>query len=108
MMREKTHAIVLPAANKQQTLDALAGASFGAAGQRCMAVSVAVLVGDARQWIPDMVDRARKMSGGDGPSKTRAVGPLIACAARERVESLIARGIEEGATLELDGRLPSL
>ena len=108
MMGAKNHAIVLPDAHRQQTLDALAGASFGAAGQRCMAVSVAVLVGEARQWIPDMVERAKKMSVGDGTSRTTDVGPLISCAAKDRVEALIARGIEEGATLELDGRLPSL
>jgi len=108
MMGAKNHAIVLPDAHRQQTLDAIAGASFGAAGQRCMAVSVAVLVGGAREWIPDLVARARKMSVGDGTSRTTDVGPLISCAAKERVEALIARGVEEGATLEIDGRLPPL
>ena len=108
MMGAKNHAIVLPDAHKQQTLDALAGASFGAAGQRCMAVSVAVLVGAAREWIPDMVARARKMSVGEGTSKGTDVGPLISCAAKDRVESLIERGVAEGAKLEIDGRLPSL
>ena len=108
MMGAKNHAVVLPDAHRQQTLDALAGASFGAAGQRCMAVSVAVLVGEARQWIPDLVERARKMSVGDGASKSTDVGPLISCAAKDRVEALIARGVEEGARLEHDGRLPPL
>ncbi|MFL6626650.1 MAG: CoA-acylating methylmalonate-semialdehyde dehydrogenase [Vitreoscilla sp.] len=108
MMGAKNHAIVLPDAHRQQTLDALAGASFGAAGQRCMAVSVAVLVGESRRWIPELVERARKMSVGDGAAKTTDVGPLISCAAKERVEALIARGVEDGATLELDGRLPAL
>jgi malonate-semialdehyde dehydrogenase (acetylating)/methylmalonate-semialdehyde dehydrogenase len=108
MMGAKNHAIVLPDAHRQQTLDAIAGASFGAAGQRCMAVSVAVLVGAAREWVPDLVARAKKMSVGDGTSRTTDVGPLISCAAKERVEALIARGVEEGARLEVDGRLPSL
>ena len=108
MMGAKNHAIVLPDAHKQQTLDALAGASFGAAGQRCMAVSVAVLVGTAREWIPEMVERAKKMSVGDGTARGTDVGPLISCAARDRVESLIERGIAEGAKLEIDGRLPPL
>ncbi|MFL6682769.1 MAG: CoA-acylating methylmalonate-semialdehyde dehydrogenase, partial [Burkholderiaceae bacterium] len=108
MMGAKNHAIVLPDAHRQQTLDALAGASFGAAGQRCMAVSVAVLVGESRRWIPELVERARKMSVGDGASKSTDVGPLISCAAKERVEALIARGVEDGATLELDGRRPAL
>ena len=108
MMGAKNHAVVLGDAHKQQTLDALAGASFGAAGQRCMAVSVAVLVGEARRWIPDLVERARKMSVGDGASRATDVGPLISCAAKERVEALIAKGVEEGARLEFDGRLPPL
>ena len=108
MMGAKNHAIVLPDAHKQQTLDALAGASFGAAGQRCMAISVAVLVGAAREWIPDLVERASKMSVGDGTARGTEVGPLISCAAKDRVEALIARGVEQGARLEHDGRLPPL
>ena len=108
MMGAKNHAVVLPDAHRQQTLDALTGAAFGAAGQRCMAVSVAVLVGEARGWIPELVERARRMSVGDGAAKTTDVGPLISCAAKERVEAFIARGVEEGATLEFDGRLPPL
>lgn len=108
MMGAKNHAIVLPDAHKEQTLNALAGAAFGAAGQRCMAVSVAVLVGEARKWVPDLVARAKKLSVGAGDSASTDVGPLISCAARERVEALIARGVEDGAQLELDGRIPSL
>ncbi|OWQ90781.1 methylmalonate-semialdehyde dehydrogenase (CoA acylating) [Roseateles aquatilis] len=108
MMGAKNHAIVLPDAHKDQTLNALAGAAFGAAGQRCMAVSVAVLVGAARDWLPDLVEKARGLSVGAGDSATTDVGPLISCAARDRVEALIARGVEEGATLALDGRLPPL
>jgi malonate-semialdehyde dehydrogenase (acetylating)/methylmalonate-semialdehyde dehydrogenase len=108
MMGAKNHAVVLPDAHRQQTLDALAGAAFGAAGQRCMAVSVAVLVGEARGWVPELVERARRMSVGDGASRTTDVGPLISRAARERVEALVERGVAEGARLELDGRLPPL
>ncbi|MGH8804367.1 MAG: CoA-acylating methylmalonate-semialdehyde dehydrogenase [Polaromonas sp.] len=108
MMGAKNHAIVLPDAHKEQTLNSLIGASFGAAGQRCMAVSVAVMVGEAQGWIPELVERAKKLSVGNGAIAGTDVGPLISCAARERVESLIARGEAEGATLELDGRLPAL
>ncbi|MGH6640500.1 MAG: aldehyde dehydrogenase family protein, partial [Polaromonas sp.] len=97
-----------PDAHKEQTLNSLIGASFGAAGQRCMAVSVAVMVGEAQGWIPELVERAKKLSVGNGAIAGTDVGPLISCAARERVESLIARGEAEGATLELDGRLPAL
>ena len=108
MMGAKNHAIVMPDAHKAQTLDALIGASFGAAGQRCMAVSVAVMVGDAAAWIPELVKRAQTLTVGDGAVSGTDVGPLISCAAKDRVESLIARGIDEGAKLELDGRQPSL
>ncbi|WP_431264967.1 CoA-acylating methylmalonate-semialdehyde dehydrogenase [Roseateles chitinivorans] len=108
MMGAKNHAVVLPDAHKEQTLNALVGAAFGAAGQRCMAVSVAVLVGAAREWLPDLIAKAKGLSVGAGDSATTDVGPLISCAARDRVESLIARGIEDGATLALDGRLPPL
>jgi len=108
MMGAKNHAIVMADAHKAQTLDALIGASFGAAGQRCMAVSVAVLVGDARGWIPDLVSRAKKLAIGSGTTAGVDVGPLISCAAKDRVETLISRGIEEGAKLELDGRKPAI
>ncbi len=108
MMGAKNHAIVMADAQKEQTLDALAGAAFGAAGQRCMAVSVAVMVGGAKGWIPDLVERAKRLKVGDGAAAGTDVGPLISCAARDRVEGLIARGLEEGATLELDGRKPPL
>ncbi|ROZ78233.1 CoA-acylating methylmalonate-semialdehyde dehydrogenase [Ramlibacter sp. WS9] len=108
MMGAKNHAVVLPDAHKEQTLNNLVGAAFGAAGQRCMAVSVAVLVGEAQAWIPELVERARKLTVGNGALPGTDVGPVISCAAKERVEDLIARGETEGARLELDGRLPSL
>ncbi|MGN6481141.1 CoA-acylating methylmalonate-semialdehyde dehydrogenase [Luteibacter sp.] len=108
MMGAKNHAVVLPDANKEQTLNALAGAAFGAAGQRCMAASTAVLVGEARTWIPDLVAKARMLKVNAGTETGTDVGPLISCAARDRVEALIAAGVEQGATLELDGRKPSV
>jgi malonate-semialdehyde dehydrogenase (acetylating)/methylmalonate-semialdehyde dehydrogenase len=108
MMGAKNHAIVLPDAHKEQTLNSLVGASFGAAGQRCMAVSVLVLVGEAQQWIPELVARTRKLVVGNGIDSATDVGPVISCAAKERVEVLIAKGVAEGAKLELDGRKPQL
>ncbi len=108
MMGAKNHAIVLPDANKEQTLDALAGAAFGAAGQRCMALSVVVLVGEAQQWVDGLVERARRLKVNAGTEPGADLGPLISCAARERVEGLIAAGEKEGATLVLDGRKPSV
>ncbi|MGY8623969.1 CoA-acylating methylmalonate-semialdehyde dehydrogenase [Chromobacterium violaceum] len=103
MMGAKNHAIVLPDANKEQALNQLTGAAFGAAGQRCMALSVAVLVGEARQWIPELVAKAKGLKVGPGKDNPD-LGPVISCAALDRVKSLIARGVEEGAKLELDGR----
>ena len=106
MMGAKNHAIVLPDANKAQTLNNLAGAAFGAAGQRCMALSVVVLVGAANEWIPEIVAKAKTLKISGGVESGADIGPVISCMARERVESLIAKGISEGATLELDGRNP--
>ncbi|PTR35406.1 methylmalonate-semialdehyde dehydrogenase [acylating] [Luteibacter sp. OK325] len=108
MMGAKNHAVVLPDANKEQTLNALAGAAFGAAGQRCMAASTAVLVGEAQSWIPDLVAKAKTLRVGAGNAAGTDVGPLISCAARERVEAFIASGVAQGATLELDGRKPQV
>jgi malonate-semialdehyde dehydrogenase (acetylating)/methylmalonate-semialdehyde dehydrogenase len=108
MMGAKNHAVVLPDANKEQTLNALAGAAFGAAGQRCMAASTAVLVGEAQSWIPELVAKAKTLKVGAGNAAGTDVGPLISCAARERVEAFIASGVAQGATLELDGRKPQV
>lgn len=106
MMGAKNHAIVLPDANKEQTLNALAGAAFGAAGQRCMALSVVVLVGEAQNWIPDLVAKAKTLKISAGTEKGTDVGPVVSCAAKDRVEGLIERGVADGAKLELDGRNP--
>src|SRR5450830_2061219 len=89
MMGAKNHAVVLPDANKEQTINALLGAAFGAASQRCMAASVAVLVGQAREWIPELVARARTLKVGAGVEAGTDVGPLVSRAALQRVQSLI-------------------
>lgn len=104
MMGAKNHAVVLPDAHKEQALNNLAGAAFGAAGQRCMAASTAVLVGEAQQWIPELVERARALKVNAGTESGTDLGPVISCAARERINALIASGVKDGAKLELDGR----
>ncbi|WP_145012698.1 CoA-acylating methylmalonate-semialdehyde dehydrogenase [Pseudomonas oryzihabitans] len=104
MMGAKNHAVVMPDAPREQTLANLVGAAFGAAGQRCMAVSVVVLVGEANSWVPDLVAKARSLKVGAGHEQGTDVGPLISCQALDRVSGLIERGVSEGATLELDGR----
>ncbi|MEA3123528.1 MAG: malonate-semialdehyde dehydrogenase (acetylating) / methylmalonate-semialdehyde dehydrogenase [Caballeronia sp.] len=104
MMGAKNHAVVLPDANREQTLNALAGAGFGAAGQRCMATSVVVFVGASKDWLPELVERARGLSVNGGTEANTDVGPVVSRAARERILGLIDAGVKEGATLSLDGR----
>ena len=94
----------MPDANKNYTLNQLVGAAFGAAGQRCMALSTAVFVGDSKNWIPEIVERAKKLKVSSGFEPGTDVGPLISPDAKARVERLIAAGTDEGATLLLDGR----
>ena len=104
MMGAKNHAILLPDANREQAINALVGAGFGAAGQRCMATSVAVLVGRARDWLPDIVAKARTLKVNAGSQAGTDVGPVVSRGAKARILSLIDAGIKEGAKLELDGR----
>jgi malonate-semialdehyde dehydrogenase (acetylating)/methylmalonate-semialdehyde dehydrogenase len=104
MMGAKNHAVVMPDANKEQSLNSLVGATFGAAGQRCMATSVTVLVGEARQWIPDIVAKAKTLKVNAGVEKGADLGPVVSKNAKQRVLGLVEDGIREGAKLELDGR----
>ncbi|MUG31527.1 CoA-acylating methylmalonate-semialdehyde dehydrogenase [Psychrobacter sanguinis] len=103
MMGAKNHAVILPDANKEQTLNQLAGAAFGAAGQRCMALSVVVLVGDAKDWVDEIKAKAESLVVSAG-KHDKDLGPLISPQAKERVERLIQTGVDEGAKLLLDGR----
>ncbi|MBH9663209.1 CoA-acylating methylmalonate-semialdehyde dehydrogenase [Burkholderia multivorans] len=104
MMGAKNHAVVLPDANREQAINALVGAAFGAAGQRCMATSVAVLVGAARDWLPDIVEKAKALKVNAGHEPGTDVGPVVSKAAHARIAALIDEGVKAGATLELDGR----
>ncbi|WP_210712455.1 CoA-acylating methylmalonate-semialdehyde dehydrogenase [Pseudomonas sp. MWU349] len=104
MMGAKNHAVVLPDANREQTLNALVGAGFGAAGQRCMATSVVVLVGAAKQWLPDLKALAQKLKVNAGTEPGTDVGPVVSKRAKARILELIESGVKEGAKLELDGR----
>lgn len=104
MMGAKNHAVVLPDANREQTLNALVGAGFGAAGQRCMATSVVVMVGAARQWLPELKALAQKLKVNAGSEPGTDIGPVISKRAKARILELIESGVQEGAKLELDGR----
>ena len=94
----------MPDANKEQTLNALVGAAFGAAGQRCMALSVAVMVGDSKQWIQELVEKAKTLKVNAGHEPNTDIGPVISKRAKARVIDLINSGVEQGAELLLDGR----
>ncbi|MEJ7929500.1 CoA-acylating methylmalonate-semialdehyde dehydrogenase [Ramlibacter sp. AN1015] len=101
----KNHMVVLPDADIDQAVDALVGAGYGSAGERCMAISVAVLVGDAADRIvPKLAERARQLVVKNGMNPDAEMGPVITRQALERIEGYIALGVEEGAELVVDGR----
>jgi malonate-semialdehyde dehydrogenase (acetylating)/methylmalonate-semialdehyde dehydrogenase len=104
MMGAKNHAVVMPDANKDQSINALVGSTFGAAGQRCMATAVTVLVGEAQKWIPDFVSKAKTLKVNAGVEKGTDVGPVVSKSAKNRILGLVEEGIKAGAKLELDGR----
>lgn len=103
-MGAKNHGVIMSDANKNATLNALAGAAFGAAGQRCMALSTAIFVGEAQEWIPELVERARKLKVARGTEPDADLGPVVTPEAKQRIEGLIQSGINEGASVLLDGR----
>src|SRR5688500_17155610 len=101
----KNHMVVMPDADLDQTVDALIGAAYGSAGERCMAISVAVLVGDvADKIVPRLAERAKGLVVKNGMELDAEMGPLINQDALKRVESYIASGLADGATLVTDGR----
>jgi malonate-semialdehyde dehydrogenase (acetylating)/methylmalonate-semialdehyde dehydrogenase len=103
----KNHMVVMPDAVVDRTVEGIIGSGFGAAGQRCMAGSVVVTVGDAHeQLIPPLVQASRDLRVGDGLEESTDVGPVVSCAARDRICQWIERGVQSGAQLVLDGRRP--
>ncbi|KAF5837385.1 Aldehyde/histidinol dehydrogenase [Dunaliella salina] len=100
----KNHAVVLPDADVDSTVKALTGASFGAAGQRCMAISAAVFVGGMDKWKRPLMDAAKSLKVNAGWEADADVGPMISPEAKARCERLIQSGISEGAQCIVDGR----
>lgn len=101
----KNHMIIMPDADIERTVDALVGAAYGSAGERCMAISVAVLVGDVGEKIlPALQARARALKIKDGMHLDAEMGPVVTQEAMARIEGYIALGVEEGADLLVDGR----
>ncbi|KAL2018713.1 hypothetical protein VTK56DRAFT_487 [Thermocarpiscus australiensis] len=100
----KNHAAVLPDCNKNHFLNAVVGAAFGAAGQRCMALSTLVMVGETKDWLPELAERAKTLQVNGGFEEGADLGPVISPQSKARIESLIASAEAEGATILLDGR----
>eukprot|EP00842_Homolaphlyctis_polyrhiza_P002091 jgi/Hompol1/2883/HPOL_005845-RA len=100
----KNHGVIMPDANKNHTLNQIVGAAFGAAGQRCMALPVNIFVGQAKEWIPELVERSRKLIVNTGFDEKADLGPMITPQALKRAEELIQSGIDQGAKVLLDGR----
>ena len=100
----KNHAAVLPDCNKNHALNAITGAAFGAAGQRCMALSTLVFVGETKDWAADIAERAKQISINGGFEEGADLGPVISPQAKQRIEELIGTAEKEGATIVLDGR----
>jgi malonate-semialdehyde dehydrogenase (acetylating) / methylmalonate-semialdehyde dehydrogenase len=101
----KNHMVVMPDAVIDKTVAGLVGSAFGAAGQRCMAGSVVVTVGDAHErLLPALVAATEKLTVGDGSDAATDVGPVVSCEARDRIKEWIDRGVADGATLVVDGR----
>jgi len=101
----KNHMVVMPDADIDQTVDALIGSGYGSAGERCMAISVAVLVGDvADKVVPKLVERAKALKVLNGTNLAAEMGPIVTRAAHERISGYIAQGEKEGAKLLVDGR----
>jgi malonate-semialdehyde dehydrogenase (acetylating)/methylmalonate-semialdehyde dehydrogenase len=101
----KNHMVVMPDAVIPRTVDGILTSAFGAAGQRCMAGSVVVTVGEAHEALMGpLADAARALRVGDGLDAGVAVGPVISCEARERIEGYVERAAASGADVVVDGR----
>lgn len=101
----KNHMVVMPDADIDKAIDALVGAAYGSAGERCMAISVAVLVGDVGdRLVARLAERTRALVIGNGMNADSEMGPIVSRQALDRIEGYIGVGLEEGANLVVDGR----
>jgi malonate-semialdehyde dehydrogenase (acetylating) / methylmalonate-semialdehyde dehydrogenase len=101
----KNHMVVMPDADLDQAVDALIGAAYGSAGERCMAISVAVLVGDvADKIMPKLIERTKALKVRNGTNLAAEMGPIVTAAAHQRITGYIEAGAAEGAALLVDGR----
>jgi malonate-semialdehyde dehydrogenase (acetylating)/methylmalonate-semialdehyde dehydrogenase len=100
----QNHGTVMPDADKEAMMNGLTGSAFGAAGQRCMALSRAIFVGDSKDWIPELAERSAALKVGAGDDPDADLGPVISKESKERVLHLIQSGLDQGAEIILDGR----
>jgi len=100
----KNHLVVMPDANIEKSVEAIMGSAFGAAGERCLAGSVLVAVGEARPLLDALLQRVRELRLGDGADAATEMGPLVTAEHRQRVLGYIEKGVAEGAKLLVDGR----
>ena len=101
----KNHMVVMPDADLDQAVDALIGSAYGSAGERCMAISVAVLVGDvAEKIMPKLIERTKTLKVLNGTNLAAEMGPIVTRAAYERITGYIDAGVMQGADLLVDGR----
>ena len=105
----KNHAVVLPDADLAFATEAIIGAGYGSAGERCMAISAVVAVGEvADALVERLAERARRVAVGPGDAPDIEMGPVITCAAKDRIKGYIDEGVTQGAELVVDGRNPGV
>jgi len=102
-MGAKNHAIIMGDADKEDAMNAMVGACFGSTGQRCMAISVSVMVGDSQEWIPEIMEKAKSLTVGSGATN-HDIAPLNTKEQLDRLHEQLAKSEAEGAKIILDGR----
>ena len=102
-MGAKNHAIIMPDADREDAINAMVGACFGSTGQRCMAISVSVMVGESAEWIPEIVEKTKQLSVGSG-LENKDIAPLNTKDALARVHKIISDSKAAGAEILVDGR----
>lgn len=105
-MAAKNHALIMPDANPDDAINNLINAAFGATGQRCMAISVAVFVGKSKDWIPLLIEKSKKLKVGSGYDRDTDVSPVSYKSLKDNINRLIGTVERDGGKILLDGRNP--
>ena len=102
-MGAKNHGIIMPDADKEDALNALVNATFGASGQRCMALTTAVFVGETSNWVKELIPKAQSFKIGAGKEEGIDLGPVCYKELKEKIVQLVGTAQKEGAKVVLDG-----